>query len=46
MLHWHRYLALPDGAGDGDLDFALSMFVDVYHFSPDLVPGGVRHRRA
>jgi CHAT domain/Tetratricopeptide repeat len=38
MFHWFRYLALPDGADQEDLDAATQLLAAVFRADPDAVP--------
>ena len=41
-LHWLRYLILPEGEGQKDLQLALAMLLPVHQSNPDAVPEPLR----
>jgi hypothetical protein len=41
-LHWHRFLALPDGEDAGDLIACLQLFVQLHDSAPDAIPEQVK----
>ncbi|GAA3797057.1 CHAT domain-containing protein [Streptomyces coacervatus] len=42
LLHWQRYLALPEDQGPEELERAVELLSPVYRESPDVVPGQIR----
>ncbi|WP_328457676.1 CHAT domain-containing protein [Streptomyces sp. NBC_00386] len=44
LLHWDRYLALPEGQGPEELEQAFELLSPVYRTVPEGVPGQIKER--